>query len=379
MSLAGFAGVGDISTQAVSGLPGQAFLAEPGGALSGVWFGGATAQVQRTTITGASNSTTYTLTCTIYGVVETASYTSDGSATTAEIAAGLAAAVQNLPHFGSYVTVDYTSGTALFDTAGPADGTSFSITDASAQITQAVTTAAATGSDASPGQLVIVDLTKSILPTPSLLPTSALTAGTALLTLTYASGSVYTAEITVAGQAYVVNTVGATDLATTVGNLITAINGALPSNTVLAATGGTGEITLTAEVAGQAFGVLVSSHTGAGTIALTSTSGLPTDNVIDCFGGVVQWGLVEDAALGVNAVEFSPGSVIGVQARGTIVIPATSSSPTGAWVVVATGEIVTSGGAGRCYLPPALALNLGPIPHGAGSILRLASGNIIPA
>lgn len=378
MALANFAGIGDITPQPVSGVVGGNAYGEPGGVIAGQWLGGALPQIQRTTVGGATNSTTYVLTCTIYGVTELASYTSDGSATTVEIAAGLAAAVQALPHFGSFVSVDY-PGASLFDTTGPV-GVAFTLTDASGDISQSATQAAAAGSDTEPGVFVVLDPTKPLFPAPTFAPVTSLTAGTALLTLTYASGSVYTAVITVNGSTYTANTVGATDLATTVGALITAINAVMPANTVVAATGGTGEIDLTAEIVGLGFVVEVSSHTGAGTIALTSTSGLPTDDVAQVFGGFVAWAEVQDQVLDVNDIVFEPGSVIGVKARGTVYLSATVTTPGVLYVNVSTGAVAASGGAGLLPLPASLSAFVGPAPEGSGlAVARVTSQNIIPA
>jgi len=379
MALSGFAGIGDITPQPVSGVVGGNAYGEPGGVVAGQWLGGALPQIQRTTATGATSSTTYVLTCTIYGVTETASYTSDGSATTTEIAAGLAAAVQALPHFGSFVSVDY-PGAALFDSTGPV-GVAFTLTDASSDISQSVTQAAAAGSDVTPGTFVVIDPLKPLFPAPTFAPASTLTAGTALLTMTYGSGTVYTAVITVAGLVYTANHVGATDLATTRTAFIAAINAAMPADTVLAAAGvGAGEIDLTAEINGLGFVADVSVHTGSGTLALTSTSGLPTDDVSNVFGGFVAWAEVQDQVLDVNSIVFAPGSVIGVKARGTVYLAATVTTPSGIWINTTTGAVATSGGAGLVPLPVSLAVIQGPAPEGTGlAVARLTAQNLIPA
>ena len=378
MALANFAGIGDITPQPVSGIVGGNAFGEPGGVIAGQWLGGALPQIQRTTVGGATNNTTYVLTCTIYGVTELASYTSDGSATTVEIAAGLAAAVQALPHFGSFVSVDY-PGASLFDTTGPI-GVAFTLTDASGDISQSTTQAAAAGSDTEPGVFVVLDPTKALFPAPTFAPVTSLTAGTALLTMTYAATTVYTVAITVNGSVYTANTVGVTDLATSRDNLVTALNAVLPANTVLAAAGGAGEITLTAEIAGLAFVAETSVHTSTGTLVVTSTSGLATDDVAQVFGGFVTWAEVQDQTLDVNDIVFEPGSVIGVKARGTVYLSATVTSPGTLYVNVSTGAVSASGGAGLLPIPASLAAFVGPAPEGAGlAVARVTSQNIIPA
>lgn len=380
MALSDFAGIGSIVTQPDSGLPGVDAYGEPGGTIGGLWIGGAVAGVNRTTATGATNNTTYTLVCTIYGVAENAVYTSDGTATTTEIAAGLAAAVANLPHFGSFVSVDY-PGAALFDTTGPADGAAFTITDSSGDITQAVTTAASAGVSIVPGRLALVSPSAALFPAPSFVPTSTLTAQVDVITMTYAATTVYTVDITVAGTTYSASVVGATDLATTRTALVGAINAALPASTVLAATGtAAGEIDLTAEIAGQAFAVGVKAYVSTGTISKTSSTSLPTDDIANVFGGIVKRVVAQDAAIGVNTIEFAPGSDIGAKARGLIYVSATVTGPSAAYVTIATGAIGTTGGAGILPLPASLAQFVGPAPHGTGTaILRLSAGNIIPA
>lgn len=381
MSLNGFAGVGDIDTQNASGLPGTDAYGEPGGSVAGVWLGGATAQVNRTTVGGATNDTTYVLTCTIYGVVELASYTSDGSATTAEIAAGLAAAVANLPHFGSFCVVTYTAAASTFDTTGPADGTAFTLTDASGDISQSTITAAATGTDVEPGVLVCIDPLSSLFPAPRFVSTASLTAQVDVITMTYAATTVYSVDITVAGNTYSASTVGATDLATTRTALVAAINAEMPARTVLAATGtAAGEIDLTAELAGQPFSVTVNVHTSTGTLVETSSTALPTDDIAVVFGGVVKRTLAQDETLGVNEVVYGPGSDITVKARGMCYVSATVTNPQTAYVTLATGVLGTSGGAGILPLPSSLAWFQAPAPNGSGvAVLRLSAGNLIPA
>ena len=377
MALTDFAGIGNVVAQNPSGVVGGDAWGDPNGKIAGLWLGGSVAQVQRTTITGAS-AKTYTVSCTIYGVTESASFVATGSPTTSTVAAGLGAAIQALPTFGSFVSVDVSS--ANIDTTGPL-GVAFTITDSDGDITQTTTTAAVAGTTIAPGTFALVDFGKSLWPQPTFIPASALTAGTALMTMTYASGTVYTVSITVGGVEYVATHVGATDLATTRTALIAAINGAMPALTVLAATGtNAGEITLTAEIAGQAFVVVVDAHTGAGTIALTSTSGLPTDDIAACFGGFVAWSLKQDAQLGVNDIVYNPGDTLPVKARGTIFLGLTVSGVSGLFVDTTTGLPSSSGGAGKCPIPSSLGIVLAPAPEGSGlAVARLSCGTILPA
>lgn len=117
---------------------------------------GAVAQVSTITVDSASNSTAYTLEFVINGVAVPVTYTSDGTATTAEISAGLQAAIAASPILSSLLSAADDIGDGVTVTAKIANQAfSVSATSGASDLTIATSTAASGAADIYPGRGVV--------------------------------------------------------------------------------------------------------------------------------------------------------------------------------------------------------------------------------
>lgn len=217
------------------------------------------AQVSTYTVDSATNSTVYTLTINSVDV----SYTSDASATTAEIAAGIKAAIDAEPRVSGQVSASVASNVVTVTGRWP--GTSFTITDSSGDTTIATTTTAATADAIAFGRLMVTGGYQTDEPTElgKLAKAAAFSAQVDTLTVTYAASEIYivTIEMTDGTGRYTVEVTADTDSNTTAAAINTAINAMMPANTVIG-TVATNVVTLTAEVAGKGFTTSVGLKTG---------------------------------------------------------------------------------------------------------------------
>lgn len=219
-------------------------------------------QVTTYTVDSASNSTTYTLTVDGF----TASYTSDASATTAEIAAGIKAAIDANPSITGRLTASVLSNVVTL--TGNYPGISFTASDSSGDTTIATTTAAATADAVAFGRLMITGgyQTDEANELGKLCKAAAFTAQVATITVDYAASEVYTISIqmTDGSAPLAVSVTADTDDATTATAIRAALNAIMPANTVVV-TGATDQVILTAEVPGKGF--ITSVGLKSGTIA----------------------------------------------------------------------------------------------------------------
>lgn len=218
--------------------------------------------VKTIAITTVTNGASYPIT--IDGI--TVTYVADGSATAAEIANGLIALIEAEP--GHRVTVTY-DATITLTVRGLWPGVDFALSTSSGLMTLATVTAADDADPLFAGRLLIrtgeVPALGGALPAKH--PVAAdFTAQTAAATITASAGSTFNVEIDINGATYRSNTVAfASDATVTAAAIATALNAALPANTVNV-TSALGVLTFTAEVPGAEFALRVSS---AGTSTFT--------------------------------------------------------------------------------------------------------------
>lgn len=188
-------------------------------------------------------------------------YAADASSTQDEVGAGLEAAINATPGARAKCTASYTGGTITLTGTWP--GVSFTVAVNSSATTQDLgspsTTTSAASADpvefglviASNGSVTNEGVPKVFVPT-----TASFTAQVISFTFAGNTASYYTGEVSINGRVYVWGgVVWTTDLDTTCGLIADAINAVVPTETVIAASVGSGGgvVTLTAEVEGAEF------------------------------------------------------------------------------------------------------------------------------
>lgn len=210
------------------------------------------AQVSTIVVDTATNSHEYTLE--INGVE--ISYTADGSATKAEIAAGIVAAIDDEPLVRGQVSAA-DDGVDTVTLTGTYPGVAFVLSAVDALLTDATVTTAAEADSVPFGRLVVSggysDGEATALGI--LAASGAMEAQVDTLTVVYAAGELYGVSIEIEGEGYGVEVLADTDGPTTVTAIVAAINAMMPANTVVATDGAGDTVVLTAEVAGKAFKV----------------------------------------------------------------------------------------------------------------------------
>lgn len=244
-------------------------------------------QVTTLTMSGASNSTTYTIT--VNGV--DISYTTDSSTSTTELAAGLAAAVNAEPLVRGQVIA--TSASAVLTLTGANFGVAFTVTESESDIgTPSTTTAAASASAVGFG-LAMIQTGYAADPAEAnqvgrVATNAAFSAQVDTWTITYVASARVGLSVTLSnGKTYEAHTVSATARADTMTALAAALNAILPANTVLAAGTDTG-VTLTAEVVGESFesGFLISDEGATDPTGTLSSTKSASTSLALAFAGV---------------------------------------------------------------------------------------------
>lgn len=321
------------------------------------------AEVWTLTTGGATNSTTYTVTLKDENgvTVTTASYTSDGSASTAEISAGLLAAIKANALFGAYGSAVATSGT-LNTFTGNQKGRAFTLVSSSGDVVAAQSVAATSGTD--------IGLGIAVVRFPSggsqlgALPKTYLEAKAADCAVAYAASSEYLLRIVLYPSqqnpiVYEVQVAADTNTATTRAAIVAAINAAVPANSVIAASGSAGAFTVTSEIVGQDFDVQV-SVLGTGTLTVTwGNAGFAT-NLDKTFAGItVRRADVSGSSLVDVTAAYPPGRAMQVGVDDAfIVVPGQSATPSfrdPLYVGVGTsnnGQIFFTAGADKVRLDP---------------------------
>lgn len=270
------------------------------------------------------------------------SYTSDASATVAEIANGLAAAVEVEPRVRGQVTAE-SDGVDTVTLTGLTYGMSFDVSTEDATGDLAITTpTSASEAEAVAFGLGVIStgmVTDEAYQTGILVSSSQLTAQVDTLTIVYAAAEVYYVTITVDGQTYQFGVVADTDTATTCTAIAAAINAQMPANTVIASGVSGTTVTLTAEVAGKAF--VTSVGTKSGTASRNSlahtTAGLTTD-VARAFAGVSLYTTDEsNVTVAGDDVVYPANAGMMVVARGDVWVECSESPNYGDPVYIGTG------------------------------------------
>lgn len=285
MSLA-YQSANDASMRARQGRVGSLAVSRPGDRVESICNSDPQAvQVLTVTVSGATNDKVYTIT----GSPESAawsrsvSYTADGTATTAEIAEGLADAWNADAYLRGIGEASWVSG-ATFTVTGLHYGESFTITESDAQLSVATTTAAGDAATIGFGLAVLDNGVGAMGSRLGRIAKSAqFSAQVATATITYVAGAIITAKVyEVRGAERILigaaSETSATDLDTTAAALAGGLNGDLPANSVVVASvgGASGEITFTAEIAGLEFEVeLFADDSGASvpTTTVAETTG----------------------------------------------------------------------------------------------------------
>jgi hypothetical protein len=265
-----------------------------------------TAQVSTVTVATAENSSDYTVT--LNGVPITV--TSDGSATGTEIATLLSAAVNAEALVAGAVTA--TSSSAVVTVTSRVAGNSFTLTTADARLTVATPTANAPA-DPLPYGVAVLDLGYQFVGVPDAALAPLTTLHVVTLTPAVANATVYELRLVVAGIPYAVSITsdGSATAAEIVTALTTAVNNALPANSVLAS--GTDTLVLTSEVAGQTFEVFPSS---------TLSTAITTHGVelADVFAGVTVDHAQNENPVASGVAGFTGGSVLPVARKGELFV-----------------------------------------------------------
>lgn len=311
------------------------------------------------------NSTVYSVT--IDGV--TSSYTSDASATQAELGAGIAAALAAEPGARGQMTGVYSAGT-------------LTLTGTYAGVAHTVTVAGGTGSNVfgTPSNSTSASMGTSV-PFGVAVQSQALVSGTGVrsgsspvttaftaqvISMTFAgnTASYYTGEVAINGRVYVWGgVVWTTDLDTTCGLIADAINAVMPTETVLAASVGSagGVVTLTAEVEGAEFEATAraTGHASAeATKAYTTGPSISTSLARALVGISGRKASIENATIGGDDPTYIGNSAMEVWTQAEVLVSDRSltisyGDPVYVSVASATrGYLYNAAGTDRVYIPP---------------------------
>jgi hypothetical protein len=308
------------------------------------------AEVRTLTVTGATNAKTYTYT--IDGV--SVSYTSDATATVAEIADGLAAQ-HNITALAYSVARAASDGVSVVTFTARNPGRAFVLAESDAQMTTALVTAAATADDLAFGRLLIANGYDSNVYDESLerckLAASAdFTQQVMTFTPTYVASAEVGVTIIDRHSDRVIASffaVSDTDLADLIAELVAGLNAQLPANSVLAADAASAAVTLTAEVAGLEFDAYYTiGDQGASlptaTMAYTTGPSIAT-SILHAARGITYWDASFEADdVGSDAV-IKGGDIAPVIGRGKVFVENSQTIVNGGDVYVELGVAADNG------------------------------------
>ena len=326
-------------------------------------------QVSTVTVAAATNDKVYTIT--VNGI--DVSYTSDGSATTAEVASGLADAVNAEPLVRGQVSASAATNVATL--TGLMSGVSFTLTEADAQLSVATSTTAASAETVPFGRYMVATgwVSESAAyhqdgeatEQGALVQESTFSAQVDTVDTPYIASAAYLLTVSVEGQSYAVSVAADTDTPTTGTAVAAAINAILPANTVVAA-GVAGGLTLTAEKEGLSFSTTIGASDGGASmpaVAIASTRSIST-SLEDAGGAVSLFSSQEEnltvAPDGGDAV-YKANVGVRAMAKGSIWVESSEAPSASDAVYVETaagatqGRFYTSGSATRILLPRSMA------------------------
>ena len=298
----------------------------------------AAAQVSTITVNTATASTLYTVT--INGSVT--SYTAAASGdTTTTIALALANAIKDNPAASAYVTVAPVA--AVITATARLKGVAVTIT-ASSLSTVATTTAATASEEVGFGRGVLLagyvsDEADSLAANAK---ATLLTAQVITCDYTYDATSTLVITITDKHSGKVIantSVVNATGKLSTTAALVVLINGQLPASSVLAATGASDVLTLTAEVAGFEFDVSFGGDAAALATSVAYTTGPSVStSVLRAFAGVTMFSSAIAASAITDLSASYPGSgVMAVMNEGAIWVASAETIVQGSTVYIDVG------------------------------------------
>lgn len=293
------------------------------------------AEIWTVTVSGATNLKDYILTLTEDdGTATTVTYTSDASATIAEIAQGLSEAWNNEPLARRYGFASYTATTCVI--TGLLAGQTFTVSDADAQLSTAHTQTGAAAEAIPFARFVCHDGYTGALPKAKNAKSSHFSAQVATGDYTYNATSVLGVRITITatGQTYTAQVTQATSKDASTTALAGAINAILPTTTVAVTNaGGAGgadyEIVMTAELAGLEFSAEVFCSESATCLpSVTATTG-PSEatSILRAALGVSLYDRGQmPSSISSSSVDYPANSVLMVADRGLLWV-ANSQSP----------------------------------------------------
>lgn len=311
------------------------------------------------------NSTAYSVT--LDGV--TATYTSDASATQAELGAGLVAALAAEPGARGQMTAAYSGGTltltgtyaGVAHTVSVSGGTGSNILG-----TPSTTTSASMGTSVPFG--VAVQSQGYVSGTSVKSGGSPVTTGftAQVISMTFAgdTASYYSGEVSINGKVYNWGgIVWSTDLDTTCTAIAAGINAVLPTETVIAASVGSGGgvVTLTAEVEGAEFDATAraSGHASAeATKAYTTGPSISTSLARALVGVSARKASVENSTIGGDDPTYIGNSAMEVWTKAEVVVSdrsLTIAYGDPVYVSVASGTrgyLYNAAGTDRVFIPP---------------------------
>lgn len=311
------------------------------------------------------NSTLYSVT--INGSV--CSYTTDGSATQAELGAGLVAAINATPAArGAYVP-SYAGGTLTLTAVYPGIAGTVAASGGSGggAIGTPSNSVPAASADTIEFGRALVSLSVSNgahqVQKPS---SSALTAQVQSHTITSATSALFSGTVSINGKVYEWGPVAHnTNSDTTAADIRTAINAAVPAETVLAG-GATNVVTLTAEVEGAEFEadiVVSGSASAASAKAYTTGPSAATSLARSLFGTSVRRLDVENLTETGGDPEYAANAVVECLRRGTIYVQRDTSETISpgdeVYISIASataGRFYKTAGTDRVWIPPSLAV-----------------------
>ena len=315
-------------------------------------------EVHTITVAGSPTSS-HDFSVVINGI--TVTYTSDGSATSAEVVAGLVAAINDEPGVRATVRAVATSSTVVTVTA-ITPGVAFTMTDSDSDLTCATSTSAASADAIEFGRLVCgaASLDSSLnLPSVFKPVSTYLTAQVETITVDYAASELYSVVIEIGDDRYAVGPITAsTDDATTSALIYNAINAMMPANTVIATNPSATSVVLTAEVPGLAFKVTPSLMTGTtARLSVAHTTATDLTDILRCMRGITTLHADTNATtIGGGTSSYAANEGVNYCTNGCVWVASTESVTPGSDVYVETsgasaGLFYTTTSATRIKLP----------------------------
>ena len=309
---------------------------------------------------------------TVYSVIidgVTSSYTSDASATQAELGAGIAAALAAEPGARGQMTGAYSGGTLTL--TGTYAGVAHTVTvsggtGSNVFGTPSTTTSASMGTSVPFGVAVQSQgyVSGTGVKSGSSPITTAFTAQVISFTFAGNTASYYSGTVSINGRVYAWSgVVWDTNLDTTCTAIAAAINAVMPTETVIAASVGSGGgvVTLTAEVEGAEFDATAAAvgHADAEqTKAYTTGPSISTSLVRALVGVSARKASIENATLGGDDPTYIGNSAMEVWTKAEVVVSDRSltiayGDPVYVSVASATrGYLYNAAGTDRVYIPP---------------------------